>query len=131
MKFKEFRAMVVRDIEEVKKVFEKRIGDSPLEVLEQMKEAEGWFFRFSYLLPYGLIFLERARKEKLEKKEKDKTELDREIGLEASVWEEKLTFKLIAGVLESLKERIEVCRTILSWEKVSLDVLKVGGGNGV
>jgi hypothetical protein len=113
VEFLRWKKTIVPEVMEVQKFTSIMLSDNPVELERQGREAEAWYGRMTTLKAYAKSFLSVAKRDNLVHKTKGETDLDREILLDAKIFEEKRLVDVIDGLVDALQTRISFCQSVM------------------
>jgi hypothetical protein len=111
--FLRWKATIDREIRDVQVLLSRELSDNQVELEAQGRQAEAWYGRLTTLKAWAKSFLAIARRDNLTAKSKGETDLDREINLEARIFEEHRLVSVIDGLVDALQTRISFCQSIM------------------
>lgn len=106
--FEDYFADHIPEIKNVQRILETKLSDNPMLHDDQIREAEAHLGRMSSILAWADSYLDLAERRELVPRDRDYTDVDREIHLAAAVSRERRFRDVVKGLHKSLESRISL-----------------------
>jgi transposase len=119
--FKDWLAKIQPELKRIFAVLQQKLKDEPTELMEDLRVAESWYARVSYILAQSNSFLDRASFIYLPGKEEVNRELERKVLLDSLCAPIREMRDKIEGLQKSLLTRISLGQSLLKWYTVNAE----------
>lgn len=94
------------DLVVVSELLSEELSDSPTRLTEQLVRIEAWYARMTSKLAWANSYLDAAERRELLARDKEITDLDRQIRLADAVKDERRARDILDGMVTAIKNRL-------------------------
>jgi hypothetical protein len=115
--FSKWAEKISQEIKRVSEILSRRLSDEPAALISDLQEIEAWNARMGSLLAQANSWLDKYKLVAMPSRDANRTEADRKVVLDSEVSPIRLVRDTIEHICDSIRQRLILGESILSFHK--------------